>query len=88
MITRDEFLRRSAMAGATLGLAPEALGARMSQTDRSTLIVAAADTPQILDMQKTVHPPSEEVVVGGTNDVLQRTRNLLLQHTEHEAKGH
>ena len=72
MITRDEFLRRSAMAGATLGLAPEAeaLGARMSQTDRSTLIVAAADTPQILDMQKTVHPPSEEVVVGGTNDVL------------------
>lgn len=80
MITREKFLRRSAalggalIVGAALGGAsvggPDGLASVGRQTDKSTLIVASADTPQNLDMQQTVHFPSLEVVTSNLYDPL------------------
>lgn len=55
---------------AALSLVTATGGAFTSGSDTSTLIIAATDTPQNLDMQKSVHLPSLEVNTGNLYDPL------------------
>ena len=59
-----------ALAATLSLLAASGLAFSGRTSDNSTLIVAATDTPQNLDMQKTVHLPSLEVLTGNLYDPL------------------
>ena len=53
---------------------------RSQASDPTTLVIAASDTPQNLDAQKTVHLPSLEVVTGSLYDTLLQFNTKTVAH--------